>query len=337
MPYRCAVLGLSHDHVWWNLRDLPLSGEVEIVAAADPHEPLREQFSGRFAGTATYADPVACLDAVSPDLVLCCDSNAGNVPLVELAAARGIHSVVEKPMANDLAGADRMLRAAEAAGVHLVINWPTAWSPAFWHAARLARSGEYGPVWQILWRSAHNGPREVGCSEYFVDWLYDADRNGPAALMDYCCYGAVACRWLQGLPRRVTGLAGRLLKPYDIVNDNAVLLLDYDHGLSIVQASWTQVAHTPFVGGIICCEQAALQVRRDEVIVSTAADADGTAIAAEPVPEHRRSLGHYVGALLAGRCGPEGILDARLSRDAQAILEAGYRAAQTGQAQPVDA
>ena len=76
------------------------------------------------------------------------------------------------------------------------------------HALDLAQSGEIGEVWQVRYRAAHQGPKEMGASEYFCDWLYDPNRNGGGALMDYCCYGAVLSRVLLGRPHSVTAVTG---------------------------------------------------------------------------------------------------------------------------------
>ena len=46
------------------------------------------------------------------------------------------------------------------------------------HALALAQSGEIGEVWQVRYRAAHQGPKEMGASEHFCDWLYDPNRNG---------------------------------------------------------------------------------------------------------------------------------------------------------------
>src|SRR5260370_995857 len=76
------------------------------------------------------------------------------------------------------------------AGVQLMVNWPIAWWPQLQQALRLAEEGRIGRVFQINYRAADAGPREVGCSEAFAEWLLDPDRNGGGALMDYCSYGA---------------------------------------------------------------------------------------------------------------------------------------------------
>ncbi|MCC7495511.1 MAG: Gfo/Idh/MocA family oxidoreductase [Fimbriimonadaceae bacterium] len=333
-PLRLAVLGLVHDHVWSNIPNLLQSEAITVVAAADRHEPLRAQFSSKYGG-AVYETAEACLDHERPDLVLCCDTNRRSVELVELAAARGIHCVVEKPLANRLAGADRMLQACAAAGVRLVVNWPTAWQPALWHAARIVQSGELGPVWQARYHAAHNGPASAGASDYFCGWLYDEAENGPGALMDYCCYGAALCAWLQGRPEAVTAFAGKFVKDFDIPCDNAVMLLRYPGAISLLEASWTQIGAVPWKGATINCVAGALQPRGQELLISSAADPQGSLVPAEPAPLWARSLGAYTVALLREEIEPQGILSAEVSRLGQAILEAGIASIADGRAHPV--
>ena len=41
--YRIAVLGLTHDHVWSNLEQLNELENAELVAAADPNQPLLDK------------------------------------------------------------------------------------------------------------------------------------------------------------------------------------------------------------------------------------------------------------------------------------------------------
>ena len=107
--------------------------------------------------------------------------------------------MVEKPMAADLAGAVRLQNAANGTGVQLMVNWPIAWWPQLQQALRLAAEGRIGRVFQVNYRAAHAGPREIGCSEAFSDWLLDPVRNGGGALVDYCSYGAALVCHLLGL------------------------------------------------------------------------------------------------------------------------------------------
>ncbi|NUQ00567.1 MAG: Gfo/Idh/MocA family oxidoreductase [Armatimonadetes bacterium] len=336
-PLRVAVLGLVHDHVWSNIPNLLKADSVRVVAAADAHPELQRQFESKVSGAQAFADPHQCLDTTRPDAVLVCDTNARSVELVELAAERGLPCVLEKPMANRLAGADRALMACRRAGVPLIINWPTAWAPALWHAGRLVLSGAMGPIWQARYHAAHNGPKSVGCSEFFVDWLYDEAANGPGALMDYCGYGAALCRWLQGMPERVTAFAGRFVKSEAIPNDNAVMLLKYPNAISLLEASWTQIGALPFKGATINCVEGCIIPRGHDLLVTSAANPQGETIPADPAPPHLQNLGAYLTAVVREGQPPEGILDPQISRDAQAIMEAGVESIETGVARPVSA
>jgi len=121
---RIGALGLSHDHIWDNLKSLGESSDGVLVAAADPHPELQER--ARSLGCEqVFADYGELLDSVPLDAVYIYADNRQGVDLALQAAARGLHMMIEKPMASTLAGADRVRGAARAAGVQLMVNWPT--------------------------------------------------------------------------------------------------------------------------------------------------------------------------------------------------------------------
>src|SRR5262245_28622020 len=98
-PFKLVVAGLVHDHAWGLLPQFRKIPGVRIVGGADPHRPLREKLRSEFGVRDLFADPRELFDRVEADAVLVCASNAGSVPIVEAAAARGLHALVEKPMA----------------------------------------------------------------------------------------------------------------------------------------------------------------------------------------------------------------------------------------------
>src|SRR5262249_10242578 len=163
---------------WWKELD-----GAELVAAADPNPPLRERIRSEYGVERLYETPSQMFEAEKLDIVTIAVDNAGTADVVERAAARGIQIISEKPMSGTLEQARRMADAARRAGVQLMINWPTAWNPAWQTLDRLARGGAIGQLWQTRYRAAHQGPKEIGCSEYFYRWLYDRQRNGAGALM----------------------------------------------------------------------------------------------------------------------------------------------------------
>ena len=329
---RLGVLGLTHDHVWSLMDEARSTPGVDLVAATDAHRPLLERAEKEF-GCTTYREPAALLERAKVDGVIVCADNATGVELTEIAAERGVHVLVEKPMAADLAGADRMLAAARRASIRLMINWPFVWWPQLQHALHLATSGAIGDLWQVKYRSAHEGPRELGCSEYFCDWLYDPGRNGAGALMDYCCYGAALARTLLGVPSRVVGVTGRLCKEDILVEDNGVIVMSYPRAIAISEGSWTQIGSpTAYVTSIYGTRGQLLVEPRPggRLIMATVEQPEGVAIdVPEPIASRRGAIPHFQAAIVAG----EPILplcDPRVGRDAQEILEAGLLSASSG-------
>jgi len=332
--YRIGVLGLTHDHVWGNLVALAAAGNGELVAAADPNAPLLEKVAELY-GCPTYADHEQMLDRERLDAVYVYADNATGAELAAIAAGRGLHVMVEKPMAADLAGADRMLAAAERAGVRLMVNWPFAWWPQLQTAVEIAQSGRLGRLWQVKYRAAHAGPKEVGCSEYFCRWLYDAKLNGAGALMDYCCYGAVLARALMGTPQSVVAVAGRFCKDDIDVEDNAILVMSYPRGMATAEASWTQTDKLTSYTTVIYGSGATLMVEPRAGGRLWQADADdpgGVEVdVPAPAPHNADSAAHFLWGIETGRdylplCRP------RHGRDAQEALQAGLLSTQTGHA-----
>ncbi len=332
-PLRIGVLGLTHDHVWEHLAEIRASEDVRLAAVADPHQALLGRAESEF-HCRPYTNYETLLNSEDLDAVYLFADNAAGPELTEQAAARRLHVLVEKPMAADLVGADRMLTAARKANVRLMVNWPFAWWPQMQHALQLASEGAIGNLWQVRYRAAHAGPRELGCSSYFCEWLYDPKRNGSGgAYMDYCCYGAVLARALLGLPTQVSGVAQRFVKQDIDVEDNGLLVMLYPHALAISEGSWTQIgnlsAYTTFIygtTGTLLVEPRAT----GRLLLATAEHPDGQLVEVPDLPTHRRSATaafvHHIrtGEALLPLC------DMEIGRDTQQILEAGLDAARSG-------
>ncbi len=326
---RIGVLGLTHDHVWESLTQVVASERATLVGAADPNTELVERVHNEY-GCDVFDSYEMLLGRNDLDAVYVYASNAEGAGLAEAAAALGLHVLVEKPMAATLEGAEYMVAAARKADVRLVVNWPFAWWPPLQHALALAKEGSVGELWQVKYRAAHEGPKELGCSPYFCEWLYDEELNGAGALMDYCCYGVVLARVLLGMPYRVTGIAGRLLKETIPVEDNALIAMEYPHAMATAEASWTQVGNlTNYVTTIYGSEGILLIDPRDGGTLrrATADEPDGEEIPVPESPEHLQNCTEYfVHCVDSGETSMP-LCEDTIGRDAQEILEAGILSA----------
>jgi predicted dehydrogenase len=343
MALKIGVLGLIHDHIWGHVRELAGRDDVTL-AVADPHAPLREQARAEHGVERLYADYADLLERERPDAVLIFTDNAGKAAVVELAASHGKPIMVEKPMADTLANAERMRAATSNAGVPLMVNWPTAWTPAIRHALRLAGDGAVGDIYRLNFRGGHRGPKEYGCSPYFYGWLYDRARNGAGAYIDYCGYGVSMARLLLGLASRAQATIGRLQKEYVEVDDNAVLLLRYPRAMAVIEATWTAAGPVADGGPVIAGRTGSLVVRRKSArregevarggIVEhiTEDEPDGRVLEPPALPAGERTACEYFLTCLAQERAVEGLVSPAVGRDTQEMLEAGLRAARSGQA-----
>jgi predicted dehydrogenase len=332
---RVGILGLTHDHIWGNLDDLNASARGHLVAAADPNEELRVKARNEYGCPHTFESYEKMLEEVDLDAVYVYADNATGADLSVLAAETGLHVMVEKPMAATLDGAVAMLAAARSADTLLMVNWPFLWWPGLQKAMALVRDGAIGRLTGVKYRSAHAGPKELGCTPYFYEWLHDASLNGAGALMDYCCYGVALAREMLGMPSRVTGVAGHLLKDYVTVDDNAVIVMQWNRAMAIAEGSWVQTGHlTSYVAvfygseGTIVVEPGA----EGRLLLATAEHEDGIAVETPQPPEHMTNATEYFLSRIEDGLPIEGLSSAEVGRDAQEILEAGLLSSIEGMA-----
>jgi predicted dehydrogenase len=340
---RVGVLGLTHDHIWSNLDHLAKLDGAELVGAAEPDAALRERFRGRYGDKLTVADYDGLLEG-DHDLqaLFIFADNRASAELAVRAAGRGLHVMLEKPMAADLAQADRLLAAARRGGAQVIINWPHNWNPKIREAHRLAQSGAVGDVFKLRYAGGHAGPREIGCSPIFCDWLYDAERNGVGALNDQGGYGATICRWFLGRPNRIVAMGGRLTKE-DITDlDNVVILARYPNAIGVVEASWSWVGGLPTAGPVVYGTTGTLVAHGAREAAGVTLIAQGgrepTIVEAPPLPEEEANAPAYFIACVRQERPIGGLVSAEVCRDAQEILEAAVRSIGTGRevALPLD-
>jgi len=329
---RVAVVGLSHDHIWDHLGDLTSSEHVEYVGGADADAELRTKLENKYGGR-TWDDWRVMLDEVQLDAVYIYSSNREGAVASTEASHRGLHVMIEKPMAADLAGADAMLAAAKQSQTALMVNWPFAWWPQMQHALTVVTDGRIGRVWQVKYRAAHAGPAELGCTPQFCNWLFDEHANGGGAMMDYCCYGTTLARAILGVPEQVVGLSGNFCKDQLSVEDNAIIVMKGTDSMATAEASWTQIGKLSSYTTTIYGTTGTLLVEPragGRLILATESDPEGSPVdVPEPAAHFQNATDHFVSHIRSGtELHP--LCRSDVCRDSQEILEAGKRSMKSG-------
>jgi len=242
-PVRLAVAGISHGHNAWIL-GRKNDAAVQLVGIYETNKELVKKMMDKFHldPALFYDDMNTMLEKVKPEGVLGFGTTLQHPGVVEACAPKGIHVMVEKPMATTVADAEKMVALARKHGILLLTNFETSWYPTTDKSFALTRDTAFmGPIRKVVVHDGHEGPKEIGVSKEFFEWLTDPVQNGGGALMDFGCYGANLITLLMNgsMPLSVTAVTSQF-KPhiYPKVDDEATIILQYPDAQCIIQASW---------------------------------------------------------------------------------------------------
>lgn len=333
---RLVIVGLNHDHVWGLLNDYAKVPQADIVAIADPNPALVAKARRRVGPHVRfYSDYIKMLDEVKPDGVIITTETDHHLAIVRECAKRGINVEMEKPMATTGADAREMLRLARAHHIVLMVNYVNNWFPSTQEMYREVTAGKLGPVSKIVVQFGHQGPREIGVSKEFAEWLYDPVKNGGGALMDFGCYGAALTVWLQGMPQKVYTRALTLkTSQHNRVEDDAVILLEYPRATAVIEPSWDwpytmeRIEVFGLKGSLLGLPQGLLY--RAYNTPASASDPDGKAIALNSLPlEESNPIAYYVRHIQT-HAPVGGILSGKVNVEVNEILDAAKESIRRG-------
>jgi predicted dehydrogenase len=240
---RVGVIGLSHGHVH-GILNRDNDGDIEIVGIVESNQDLAVRYSRDYGYSMdiVYNTIEEMLDEAKPEAVMAFNSIYDHMKVVEYCAPRGIHIMVEKPLAANLKDAEKMVVLAKKNKIHLITNYETTWYGSNTDAYKIINEEKkIGDIRKIIFYTGHQGPIEIGCNAEFLEWLTDPVLNGGGALTDFGCYGANLATWLMKgeTPETVTCITQHI-KPvlYPKVDDEATIILTYPTTQVIIQASW---------------------------------------------------------------------------------------------------
>src|ERR1700737_583425 len=329
-PLRVAIAGLVHGHAegfFHQYKDRP---DIQIVGVAEPDQQLFQRYAKKYAldQNLWHADLDELLQKLHPQAVLAYTNPYDHRRVVEICAKRGVHVMMEKPLAVSLEDAHAIESAARTGKIQVLVNYETTWYSSNRAAYDLVHENAIGPIRKVVVHAGHSGPKEIGVSTEFLAWLTDPELNGGGALFDFGCYGADLMTWLMDgqRPDSVTAVTQQF-KPdiYAHVDDEATIVLAYPKAQAIIQASW----NWPFdrkdmevygqTGQVLTVAQDGLRVR-------LAGKPEETRQARALNPPEDDSL-RYFGAVVRGEIKPSGLSSLRNNLIVVEILDAARRSA----------
>ena len=311
-PLRVGVAGLTHTHVH-GILGRAKRGDIVLVGIAEPNRELARRYLQQYGlpMSLLYNSLEEMLAKTKPEAVTAFGTIYQHLEVVQACAPRGIHVMVEKPLAVSMDHARQMAALAQKHHIHLLTNYETTWYGSNRQAYQLVQDKAIGEVRRMVAHDGHQGPKEIGVNKEFLDWLTDPVQNGGGALPDFGCYGADLMTWLMHGERPLSVTASALhIKPdvYPKVEDDVTILLTYAKAQGVIQASW----NWPYArkdlevygqtGSVIALDRDHLRVRRTEKEV-----AQDQTVAAPPAPYDEPFA--YLAAVVRGTA-PEDVLSA---------------------------
>ncbi|MDH3709137.1 MAG: Gfo/Idh/MocA family oxidoreductase [Cyclobacteriaceae bacterium] len=243
-PMKIGVVGLVHTHVHWILNRVA-DGDFELAGIAESNRELAKRYLKQYNLPMSLVYPTIeeMVDQTKPQAVTAFNTIRDHLKVVEICAPRGIHVMVEKPLAVNLDHARKMVELARQYDIHLLTNFETTWYGSNHHTLKLLQeeAETFGPIRKMVVHDGHPGPQEIGVDAEFLEWLTDPYWNGAGALTDFGCYGANLSTWLhQGTKPLKVFAVTQQIKPkiYPKVDDEATIILTYPESQTIIQASW---------------------------------------------------------------------------------------------------
>jgi predicted dehydrogenase len=183
-----------------------------ITAIADPNEENRTS-RGQAWGVpelARHADAAELLARDDVDMVEVLVPHHLHEQIAEQAAAAGKHISLQKPMAMDVAQAERIIAAATAGGVTLKVFENFVFYPPIQRARDLIDAGEIGDVLSVRLKSAAGYSTEGWeVPAEAMAWRFDADKSGGGPQVFDDGHHKFSSAWyLHGFPKTVHAFIG---------------------------------------------------------------------------------------------------------------------------------
>jgi len=196
---RFAVIGVGANVFNMHAPALQSSGQIEIAAVCDVNLAAAQRQAERF-GCPYFSDHRVMLAAVRPDAAVVLAPHPFHAAIAIDCLEAGAHVLVEKPIAVQVAEADRMIAAAAQAGRLLAVNLQQRTRGEIRTAKKLIESGRLGQIQRVemvaIWTRTASYYAQAG-------WRGTWQGEGGGVLMNQSPHSLDVVCHLVGQPSRV--------------------------------------------------------------------------------------------------------------------------------------
>lgn len=208
-----------------------LNNKLEIVAVCDvlPEKmaALLEKYELADQPIARYTNYVELLEKEKPELVSIATESGIHAQIALDCIDRGVHVIIEKPMAMSIADADEIIRRSEAKGVKVSACHQNRFNVAVQRMRTALEGGRFGTLSHgsihVRWNRDHNYYDQA---TWRGTWAQDG-----GCLMNQCIHGIDLLRWMLGDEvEEVYGVTNQRFHDYLEAEDIGMAVLKFKNG-----------------------------------------------------------------------------------------------------------
>ena len=237
---KIGILSFAHHHGETYISNPRRMEDVEVLGVADDDVPRGEKIADQ--NEVRFFPTYEALLEARPDGVIVCTETNRHRSLVEMATARGIHILCEKPIATTLEDARAIVDACDKAGVLLMTAFPMRFSAPLVEIKTRLDNGDFGDVY------CFNATNQGELPTKHRAWFVDPELAGGGAIMDHTVHLVDIMRWFTGSEvETVYARSNRIFHADEVeVETGALEMLTFENGVfATIDASWSRPPYWP--------------------------------------------------------------------------------------------
>jgi predicted dehydrogenase len=232
-PLRTAILGCGDFANTHAKNIVAMPDRLELVAFCDVHPEHAQAFAHKYAPDAKiYPEYPSMLEEARLDLLVICLPPYGHTDEVQAAAARGIHLLIEKPIALTSAQAWKMVKSVEASGIKTQVGFMFRFGAAVTELKNLIDSGKAGALGLMSAR--------YFCNSLHADWWRSRHKSG-GQLVEQVIHMVDLMRYLMGDAQTVYSLQNNVfhqdMPDYTVEDVSGTVMGFRNGGIGVIYAS----------------------------------------------------------------------------------------------------
>ncbi len=254
------------------------TGRAELVVC-EPSSPVLHSVCSRYELAGAFSRLDDALQAIRLDAALIATPAHTHLHLAQRCAARGLHLLIEKPLAINLDGIDELRQTLDAHHRIAAVAYVWRCNPVWATLREQLVAQRWGLPLQLAFYCGQHFP---AYRPAYRDIYYNSRKTGGGAILDAMSHGLNLGEWLAGPITQVIADADHLALPGVTVEDTVHVLAR--HGKAMASYCLNQHQHPNECAVQIVCTQGTVRAQLPNAHITWRTSPDGL--------EEEQSLGH---------------------------------------------